>query len=338
MNLGSYLSHADDFAGAEHAYRQALDIAPSSAATRVNLAVAQFTQGQLDEAWDDYAVRAESKGSFAFRKLDLPWPPWLGEPLDNKKILIWGEQGLGDEVLFASIIPEIAAEAGLCIFGCSKRLVKVFQRSFPKAIVESLDDVLATQSERDFDYQISALDLGRWRRRKLSAFSNHGAYLKADLAAVERARSCWKAKTQAGSKKLVGFSWRSFAPHVGDKKTPRPEFWSELLDAETHTLVSLQYGQPNQIASECLALGRSLGQTIHFDPMVNLSADMDDAIAHIAAMDCLVTVSNSTAHLSAALGVPTIVVVQSGKARLWYWFKDGYFSPWYPSVRLVRRS
>jgi tetratricopeptide (TPR) repeat protein len=337
MNLGSYLGATDDFAGAERAYQRALDIAPGSAATRVNLAIARFTQGRLGDAWDDYAVRADSKGSFTFRKLDLRWPPWLGEPLSSKKILVWGEQGLGDQVLFSSIIPEIAAEAGACTFGCSTRLVKLFRRSFPNVGVEPLDDVLATERARHFDYQISVLDLGRWRRRTLSALGNRGAYLKADLVAVEQARKRWRDMTQAGSKKLVGFSWRSFAPHVGDKKTPPLEYWDQLITPDASALVSLQYGPPDQVESECSALSRSIGQRIYVDQSVNFSADMDEASAHIAAMDCVVTVSNTTAHLSAALGVPTRVIVPSGKARLWYWLKEGTFSPWYPSVRLVRR-
>ena len=98
--------------------------------------------------------------------------------------------------------------------------------------------------------------------------------------------------------------------------------------------MSLQYGD---CALEVQTVSRELGIEIIHDPAVNPLQDMDVFFAQVAAMDLIISTSNTTAHVAAAIGRPTWVMLRSGSASLWYWFKDRNDSPWYPSVCLFRQ-
>lgn len=346
-NLGTYFTYADDHVAAISAYDDALKVDPTYLSAQVNRGLAKLATGQWAPGWDDNAVRAVSEGDFEFRKLDLSWPQWNGEPLTGKKIFIWGEQGLGDEILYASMVPEVATMAAGCVLGCSRRLVKLFQRSWPNIQVVDLEVMLQDISPWSFDYQTSVIDLGRWRRRGVSTFPNRGAYLSADPEAATALRARYLSGQPDGTR-LIGFSWRSFAPHVGPQKTPPLQSWpkilsslagalgSEALGGPRKRLISLQYGPLADVAADLASLADVFGQSIVVDEGVSPADDLDRQAAQIQALDLVVTVSNTTAHLSGALGVPTWVVVPNGKARLWYWLKDGTYSPWYRSHRLLR--
>lgn len=334
-NLGVYLAAADDHDGALAAFDRALALDPDNPTARINRGLARLVCGRLGPGWDDYWVRADSTGSFRFRKLDLPWPRWRGEPLAGADVFVWAEQGLGDEILFATQLAEIAAEAGRCVFGCSPRLVKLFRRALPRAEVVPLDTALADLAGENFHYQTALQDIGRWRRRSFAAFPNRAASLTADPAAVVRARAQYCAEFGT-DRRLVGFSWRSFAAHVGDDKTPPFDTWRALAARPEVQLVHFQYGPPGQIAADLARLEALCGLR-PAPALVDVSHDdFADVAAHLAAMDAIISVSNTTAHLGGALGVPTLVVVPAGRARLWYWFKHGTYSPWYRSVRLAR--
>lgn len=333
-NLGSYLADADAHAAALEMYDRALAVDPEHAGARVNRALSHLVHGRFAQGWEGYGARAQSEGGFKFLKLDLPWPRWAGEALEGKRIFIWNEQGLGDEILHAGMLGDLLASGAQCVVGCAARLLTLLRRSFPSIIFEPLEDVLADVTRWRFDYHVASFDIGRWLRSSFQAFPNRAAYLRADDEAVRRLRARYQAA--APGKLLVGLSWRSRAPHVGGLKTPLTDVWAPLFERRDVQLVSVQYGPAVEIENDIARFHERFGAAPLIDSHVDHAGALDDSAAQIGAVDLVVSVSNTAAHLGGSLGVPSWIVVPTGKARLWYWFKDGAYNPWYRSVRCVR--
>jgi ADP-heptose:LPS heptosyltransferase len=188
----------------------------------------------------------------------------------------------------------------------------------------------ATQAP-DITAQISTASLGQHLRRHLDQFPrDRVAYLKADATRAARYRAQVRAD---GKTQLVGVSWISKNPERGIHKTCALDAMAPLWQAwsSNTTFVDLQYGDT---AQERAAFGRPL---MHIGDL-DLFHDIDGLAALISTCDRVVTVSNTTAHLAGALGVPVDVIVPAGTGRLWYWGIDQAKSPWYPSATLYKQT
>ena len=133
----------------------------------------------------------------------------------------------------------------------------------------------------------------------------------------------------------IGLSWRSGNPRFGTAKSLALTDFEPVLETPNSVFIDLQYGDTTD---ERGALERSCGRTLHHDTDIDSLADLDAFAAQVAAMDLVITASNTTAHMAGALGVPCWVLVPTGPGLLWYWFLDRSASPWYPSPRLFRQA
>lgn len=293
----------------------------------MTLRLAQFSVG-----WGDYESRYFGETERIPRP-SAPPPYWAGEDLSGKNILLGTEQGLGDEILYGSMIPDIMARAGRCVIRCSVRMVPVFARSFPEAVVlpyPSQDVHPALQIS--IDYQIGIPSLGQFLRPDLAHFPAHQGYLKADSHRTEALRERYKAVMPGNL--IVGLSWRSKNDRIGKSKSAEISDWAEILRVPGVTFVNLQYGD---CADELAAVQQALGITIIQDHEIDPLKNMDDFFAQVAAMDLVVTTSNTSVHVAGSLNVPAWLLLSTGLASLWYWFLSGEECPWYPSVRIFRR-
>ncbi len=332
QNLGSQLEAIGDRDGALHAYDRALTLDPAHVPAIVNQGMTKLALGRFSEGWEGYLRRFESE-DFRFIPRSWPWPLWNGEDLSNKSILIWSDQGVGDQILYAAMIPEIAARARLCVVECESRLVPLYRRSFPNLeIVPKEAQAVHALSSRTFDYQRSILDLGRWLRPAVGSFPNRRPVLCADPAYTATLRAGYQSK--APGQKLVGLSWRSVNPTVGPQKSLALADFMPVLRTSKLTFVNLQYGD---VADEIADIRAQSGATVLHDPDIDSLKDMDRFAAQVGALDAVLTISNTTAHVAAVLGVPTCLYVPDGRKRLWYWLEEGDYSPWYRSIRLWRR-
>jgi ADP-heptose:LPS heptosyltransferase len=134
---------------------------------------------------------------------------------------------------------------------------------------------------------------------------------------------------------VIGLSWISKAPVGGEAKSARLMDFEPLLRTPGRRFVDLQYGDTRD---ERLVVERELGVPVERLDDIDNTNDLDGLAALMCACDAVVTVSNTTAHLAGALGVPTWVMVPHGQARIWYWFRDKDDSPWYPRVRVRRQQ
>lgn len=321
-----------DFTRAIELLDRAVSLDPGAGELRFKRSLVALRMGDFAQGWEDYESRFVADKEKVPR-FEAPPPYWTGEDLKDKTILLWTEQGLGDEVLYASMIGEVIAQARSCIIECSPRMVPVFARSFPAAtVVRYRGQGLRTTAPTEFDTQIAVASLGRFFRRSLAEFPRHTGYMKAAAARTAELRARYRAA--APGNLVVGVSWRSKNDSIGEWKSTQLSDWSEVLRVPGVTFVNLQYGD---CAQELKAVKDQMGVAVVQDPEVDPMKNVDDFFAQVAAMDMVITTSNTTAHAAGSLNVPTWLLLNSGPAALWYWFIDRDDSPWYPSVRIFRR-
>jgi len=294
-----------------------------------------FALGRFDEAWRHYAHRHRLYWSaYPEERRPLPSPLWQGETLAGKKILLSYEQGLGDQIMYAALVPDILAQGARVIIECEERLIPLFVRSFPGVEVEAWRQPWNPAVKApDIDTHAPLGNLGQWLMGDFSRVPRQHGYLKADPVQVQTLRARYEA--QAKGRRIVGLSWHSAAQPFGPHKSMPLEALKPLLTDPRLFCVSLQYGAAAQDAA---LQARRMGGALLVDPSIEPSKDMDAAAAQIAAMDLVITVSNTTAHLAGALGKAVWVLLPKVKGRLWYWFPDRQPNPWYPSLRTFVQS
>lgn len=324
--LGSVLMARGKAGEALYAFEQAIDADGDAPQARFNRSIALLTLGRLAEGWDDYEL-GWAVPSGRFPRAEFPQPLWDGRPLGDGSLLVWGEQGLGDEVMFASLIPQLAGEGVRVVLDCDARLAPLLSRSLPGVTVvapgEPPDERLTAP---DVVAQIPAGSLPRLMRRRIEDFAGRQpAFLKADPdRAAELRRRLGDGR--GDGRRLVGVSWSSKNAAVGHLRSIPLARLAKALERPDVRLVSLQYGD---VAAEVAAAGVT-------DPGLDAWGDIDGLAALISAMDLVVSVDNSTVHLAGGLGRPAWALLPH--AAEWRWMQGRQDTVWYPSVRLFRQT
>ena len=289
----------------------------------MNLSLFHLSLGHFAEGWDLYEHRwAAMIGKWHRRP--YPQPLWNGEPIDGV-LLVWGEQGLGDQILHAGLIEELNGYANSLVVEVEPRLVQLFARSFPRVRVVGQQPQLY---DGRLDAHLPMGSLGKYFRSSWEAFPRRQrGYLVADDTIAKSLRQ----RLATDSRIVVGLSWRSVNPAFGRSKSARLIDFASVLRRPGCRFIDLQYGDTLE---ERQAVSYDIGVVVERLDDVDNTNDIDALAALITACDIVVTVSNTTAHLAGALGKPTWVMVPYGHAGIWYWFKQKSDSPWYPHVRV----
>ena len=304
---------------------------PDDLHANYNKAMLLLSIGEFERGWKLFEWRFKILNSI-FSYEWFPVPRWdYKSDVTGKHVLVWLEQGIGDQIMGASMVPDIAAKAASVTLMADRRFADLCRRSFP-ANVEFYkfgDPISPRLKAWDYDCQLSMADLGFMFRKKFEDFPGV-TFLKPDADKVAALRA--KYKKAGGDRPLVGFSWMSANVKYGALKSIPPDDYIGVLKDKDVQYVSLQYGD-NPIDMDML---RQRGAEFIVDPSIDPLISLDDSAAQIAAMDHVVSVSNSTVHLAGAMGVPTTAMIPVGHGRVWYWFTAMDHSCWYPSVRLRR--
>jgi tetratricopeptide (TPR) repeat protein len=311
-------------------YDSALMLDPTHAEANYNRALLLLNNLKLEEGWRLYERRLDSDNSvrkfLGGQRLRLA-PEWHGHGQLNS-LLVINEQGPGDQIFFAGMLPDLANQvpgATVCI---ESRLAPLFKRSMP-----TLNFISPDQLEgKRFDAQIYLGSLGKLYRKNTESLSAiQSSYLVADAARTAELRT----KLKNPEKLVCGISWLSKNADHGEGKSLSLEALNPVLQLSGFDFVNLQYGDTSE---ERDAFIQQNGVKIHHVDEIDNQNDLDGLAALICACDIVVTVSNTTAHLAAALGKPVIVMLPNNDALFWYWHRDSHTTPWYPSARLFRRS
>ncbi|MCH8045269.1 MAG: tetratricopeptide repeat protein [Planctomycetes bacterium] len=334
-SLGLPLQEQGDVEGAIATYRRAVQLDPDYSDAQFNLTLAHLLQGDFGRGWRDYALRTERRGQVRRKH---PWPTWDGASLKGKTVLVFGEQGVGDEVMFASCLGEVVQQADHCaarvIVECDRRLAELVRRSFPKVTVyprRKLSDLTWLAELERIDVCIAIGSLPMFLRRSLESFPRHDGYLTPD---AQRCRFWKKRFDQLGPGPKIGISWRGGAQTVSaNRRSTDLALWQEILATEGVCFVNLQAGD---VTAPLEAVQRQLGVRVHTWPNINGQDDLDSLAAQIASLDLVISAQNTNVHLAGAVGVSTWVALPL--AYDWRWMLQRSDSPWYPSVRLFRQT
>ncbi|MBY0511394.1 MAG: tetratricopeptide repeat protein [Rhodospirillaceae bacterium] len=311
-------------------FNRALSINPAHAETRWNRALTLLMTEQFSEGWRDFEWRLKNR-SVASRPRLYPQPRWQGEDLAGKSLLIWGEQGIGDEILYAGMVDDLLTRGLSLVWVADARLHPLIKRRYPglRVVAHETPPAPITQ-DASIGAQISTPYLGKLLRSDAARFPTaRRGYLKADSTRAKEYRARLLGDT---GKRLIGVSWISRNPRFGTQKSIRladlAPFW-DRAGADTR-FVDLQYGDT---AAERAAAPFGIA---HLED-VDLFNDLDGVGALITACDLVITISNSTAHLAGSLDIPVWVVIPTGHGKLWYWGADRPTSLWYPSAAIFRQ-
>ena len=279
-----------------------------------NMAISLLSEGQWARGWDEHEWGLKTKGIREDRQV-LNVPVWDGT--SQGTVLVYGEQGMGDEIMFASMLPDLL-KTNKVVFECYPRLETLFKKAFPDIPIYGTRESRSVDwaDNHKIDYRIPVGSLGQFYRRSREAFPGT-PYLKAD-------------PLPKGEKFKVGISWVGGGAKIGriqKRSVPLP-WWKPILSVEDIEFVSLQYTD----SDGDLDVMDALGYQINRAPEAK-AFDYYEAARLVASCDLVVSVCTSLIHLAGALGVPCWVMTP--KFPAWRYQNTGGM-PWYRSVRLYR--
>jgi tetratricopeptide (TPR) repeat protein len=344
-NLGNSKLIMGDVKGALQDCETALGgkiTAEEAAMMRLARSTILLCDGQVSEGWEAYEVRLDPDFADVTHFM-IDRPKWgLDSNIKGKRLLIMGEQGLGDEVMFANLLPDILADLGpdgRLFIALEKRLVPLFAGSFPQAEVgphatyrvghHVVRGAPFVAERTDIDLWVPLASLLRKYRRNVADFPNRKHFLTPDPARVAHWQEVLKG-APAGPK--VGILWKSLRMEGARLRSFSPfEQWAAVLTTPGVSFINMQYGD---CAEEIAAAKALYGIEIWQPPQIDLKDDLADVGALACALDLTIGFANATTNIAAACGAPVWMISSPGA-----WPQLGTkVMPWYPQVRVFTPS
>jgi len=340
VNLGNVRATQSRPNDAQALYERALELDPACADAQYYIAVLRLFRLEFEHAWPGYERRMDVRD---FRKLNFRkgpesvalydrLPRWRGPGEGGVgEVAIWAEQGIGDQVLYSTLIPELVQAETRYVYEVDARLLRAYERAFPQRHFVPREDppreelqqasrVLAAGSLPQW-FRRSRADFARQPAKLLGALPGHIAHYRERLAVL-------------GPGLKVALSWRSTQKDwfVLKKSAPLGDF-APLLKLAGVQFVDVQYGDT---AAERGAVEQASGMRMLRFEAVDHTNDLEELFAILEACDLLITTSNATAHFAGALGKRTWLLYLADRAPFHYWARGGSNrSLWYPSVEIV---
>ncbi|AOI74940.1 hypothetical protein [Burkholderia sp. NRF60-BP8] len=315
---------------AEHYAQRAVELAPHEPLHRHNLSLLQLVRGDFASGLRHYEARWEGAGELRGRRPVFKHPRWRGESLAGKTLLVWGEQGFGDVLQFSRYVPLLAErvhrEGGRIVWNSFPQMGALLERSLARHV--DIYDV-ATQPDTlpAFDYELSLMSIPWMLGLDGDALATDTPYLHADPAASD----AWR-MALAGERRLkVGLAWTGSLTH---QRNPfRRVGLERYAQAFGHLQDSVAFYSLQPGAQHDIEAARADGFTV--TDFTRAWTTLDDTAAFVDALDLVITVCTSVAHLSGALGQFTWVLLDTNP--YWVWQRDRDDSPFYPSASLYRQ-
>ncbi len=317
INRASLLLELDRPEESRVAYDACTRQHPGLTDARWGKALALLTLGAYPEGWALYESRLEHK-----LKRSFPAPRWDGSPLNGKRLLIWGEQGLGDILQFIRYAEMCKAGGGQIIVQCPSSLRRLL------AQCPAIDMIVQTSDETGYDFQIPIMSLPHLCGTTLETIPCTTPYLYVD----ETARARWEPYIAEKSGFKIGLVWAGnprktdIDAHVTDRQRSLP--LAAMRPLLNHTACSF-YSLQKDGGADAFATAGLNGEIIDLMPQVE---DFMDTAAIISHLDLVITVDTSVAHLAGGLGKPVWILSRFGGC--WRWLRNQEKSPWYPTARL----
>lgn len=315
FNLGVALRQGGDYEEALKAYDRGLKLDPQNAWGHFNKGNCLLLLGRIEEVWPEYDWRLETE-PYAYLKT-YRQKLWRGESLQNKSLLIIGEQGLADELHFAACIPEILPQLRQLTIECLPKLVPLLAQTFPQAhvVARPVDGTLSPLTGQSYDFMTPMGSLMRWVRPNLCSLITSGAYLKNDPILQNKFSERLKS---LGEGLKIGISWQTRTPVLSDSQRSKSYTsfldWEPLLKTPGVHWVSLQYGDAAPALKE---VEEKLSVKIHHFDDVDYTDDLGAVAALIEATDLVISINTTVATLAPALGTETWIVMPWAYGSHW---------------------
>ncbi len=362
MNLGFILNEQGRYQEALENYNQAIEIAPKNyqlfynrGIVYSNLNLQQLALDDFDESirlnpefklslytqsfiklasqsfqdgWRLYENRWKSTEKDKYLKTSRPELTEFN--IKHKIIFIWAEQGIGDQILFGSLLSDAFKAQNRFYISMDPRLIPIFKRSFPHVDHVTFISVFQRLAEPEYDFHIPIGNLGKFFRNSRNDFDIQPiSYLKADESQVE----FLKKKINKNKKKICGISWKSKNIEIGVNKSLTLADLFPILSLPNTVFINLQYGDTKK---EIEGIQKNHGIEIQSINEIDNFNDIDGLASLISACDYVVTSSNITAHIAGALGKETYLLTPFAHGKIWYWGGNEENTLWYPSVEIYR--
>jgi len=328
FSLGNSYDMIGNHGQAIKEFEKVIAINPNHARAFFNLAQIQLALGDFMDGWKNYGWRFNEEINKESVLADLNIPLW-DQSRKIQNILVIAEQGIGDQILFYSLLNELLDFNFNVTVIIEYKLLSLFQRSMPKiTFIERGIKI----DEAEFDAYIPMCDLGQMFRKELSDFEKvKDHYLNANEQKINAI------KTKMSKNKLkCGISWKSNNAIIGNGKSFELKFLEPLLKNQNIQFINLQYGDVNK---ELLYIKNKYQTDILDTSDIDNYEDMEGLAALINSCDIIVTSSNSSAHLAGALGKETYLILPKASSLIWYWeHKIDKISQWYKSINIFNQT
>ena len=314
LNMGLAYFRDNDINKAEEQFKLAIEYKPNYLEASKLLGLSQLSQCNFDEGWDNYL--SYIKNHIFFSKKFETRERWNGIS-ENKKILILFDQGLGDQIFFASLLTKLNLKNHYtCIV--DQKLIKLFEESFTKPF--SFKSIKTFNDLDNYDFFIRAAELAPMFIKHQDDLCNASAYLKT------------KNKPQVRPK-TIGLSWHSNNHIIGRKKSLDLSSIIDKLKDKADLFINLQYGDHEHEIREVMKNFNVKFLNVNNDHLNNIY----ELANLIQSCSEIYTISNTTAHLAGALGVKVNLLLPfNHHSNSWYWIKSkDFYSLWYPSVKII---
>lgn len=320
--LGRYAEAIDAYESASLGENQNFD----AGHPLFNKAAALLVMGDYGRGFESYAQRFAAGATNPPPKVEAA-PRWDGGSVDGV-LRVRGEQGVGDQLLFTRLLPFVFERTQRVTLDCDPRIASLLKRAYPP-----LETVLTPgEIAPDTRASIAMGDIAGVLKLAPKDIAPLPIAMSADAQRAQELRDKYEAL--AKGRPIVGIAWASPRAKLARSKSAALEHWSALL-REPYCFVSLQYGDDR---ADIAAANASFGCDIHRDEGVDQLRSIEAFAAQLSALDYIVTVSNTTAHVAGALGLNCVVLVPPTHGLHWYWGAEDATTPWYPTLSLVRRA
>ncbi|WP_304167611.1 tetratricopeptide repeat-containing glycosyltransferase family protein [Phenylobacterium aquaticum] len=331
-NRGQTLAALRRYGPALESYDRALALQPGLDDARFRRGLIALLLGRFDEGWRDYDARwdiaAQARHGMGTVTPELATRLTRrisAADLIGREVLVLSEQGVGDQIMFASMIPDLARVARQVTLACEPRLTRLFAQSFPDV---SVVDARAPLTGVRPDLIVAAGDLGHAFRPRREDFPGLPY-----LAPRPEVTEAWRARLGGGSIRRIGLSWRGGMAHTnGEGRSLTLDQLTPLLDLDGVEFVSLQYGD---VSEEVARFNAGRPNPIRLFPRAEID-DFEALAGLVGALDRVVSVQTALVHLCGAIGAPCLTLIPASPE--WRYGATGATMPWYGSVALARQD
>lgn len=329
-NIGVELGRTGDAeAAAKYGWR-ATRVRDRHALAHLNTALALLALERFEVGWEEHRRRLDSADAAPFMRY-FAIPEWTGQDLAGRRLLVWGEQGIGDEIQFLTLARHLLRRGARLTVLTEPRIRPILRRSLPEVEVpEVANPSGGLEDHHGCDMHVALGDLPHRLRLFCGGTEMPEPWIVPNPQRVRELRGGLQRRHPG--KRLVGITWRSVAPKTGGRRTIPLELWRDFAATPGVALVSLQYGLKQEDLDEFAAAGFAADHAHGVEPIL----DLDGLAALVAAVDLVVCPTNNTVHFAGAMAKPCWVLLPTKPD--WRWGLTREDSLWYPDTRVFRQD